>query len=273
MVGLGLTFMYGALLSVVADLVIRGLISRDLGLDAAGIYQAAWALSGMFGSFILQAMTTDFYPRLAAAAEDNAKMGRLVSEQIEVGVFLALPMALFAVAASPWLIWLFYSSEFLDAAAMVPWFVLGVFFQIVGWPMSTVMPAKSAAWWSFFTRTHGGIWQVGAAIFLLHFFGLVGVAIAFAVYTFAQMVLAYFVARKLCRFTLDPGCRRLLLIAAGCLLIALALFVLAPRTVEAVCNLVLALAAGLFCLRALSYRLNSEHPVVRVARLLRLQPS
>jgi len=271
MVGLGLTFMYSSLLTVIAGLVIRGLISRDLGLDAAGIYQAAWALSGMFGSFILQAMATDFYPRLAAASGDDSKMSRLICEQIEVGVFLALPASLFAVATSPWLIWLFYSAKFLEAAAMIPWFVLGVFFQVVGWPMATVMPAKSAAGWSFFSRTHGLIWQIGAAVVLLHLSGLVGVAVAFAVYTFAQLVIGQLIARSLCRFRLQPECRRVLLLSCSGLCISLALFVLTPRPIEVVLNLLLAFGAGIFCLRALSHRLEASHPVVRVARLLRLQ--
>jgi glycosyltransferase involved in cell wall biosynthesis len=68
LVTLGAAFMYGALLAAAVGFPIRALIVRDLGLEASGLYQAAWGLSGMFAGFILGAMGTDFYPRLLEAA-------------------------------------------------------------------------------------------------------------------------------------------------------------------------------------------------------------
>lgn len=110
---LGSAFMYGALLAGAVGLAIRALIVRDLGIEAAGIYQAAWALSGMFGVFVLQAMGTDFYPRLTAAASDDLQVTKLVNEQMEVGMLLALPGVLGAIVFAPWLMSLFYSKQFL----------------------------------------------------------------------------------------------------------------------------------------------------------------
>ena len=72
LLGLGLAFMWSALLVTGLDMATRALITRAYGLDAAGLYQAAWALSGMFAGFILGAMGADFYPRLTAAIRDPA---------------------------------------------------------------------------------------------------------------------------------------------------------------------------------------------------------
>ena len=270
MIKLGAPFMYGAVLGAGAGLAIRGMVARDLGLDAAGIYQAAWALSGMFGGFVLQAMGTDFFPRLTAASGDDAQANRLINEQVEVGVLLALPPSLFAIATSPFLVWTFYSARFLEAANMIPWFVLGVFFQVVGWPSATTMPAKGAAGWMWLSRTHGTIWQIGAAAVLLPLMGLVGVAIAFPIYTLAQLVIGQLIARRLSGFRFAPNASRLIAKAILVMASAMIVFELFPSHLAVPFLALVCCAVSFFCLRALSHRLGGNHPISRAARRLRL---
>ena len=50
-----------------AAYTIRLIVLRNAGLEAAGLYQAAWVLGGLYVAFILQAMGADFYPRLTEA--------------------------------------------------------------------------------------------------------------------------------------------------------------------------------------------------------------
>jgi hypothetical protein len=68
LLGLGLAFIWSAVLVAGVDLLIRAIIARKFGIEGAGIYQASWALSGMFASFVLSAMGADFYPRLTATS-------------------------------------------------------------------------------------------------------------------------------------------------------------------------------------------------------------
>ena len=85
---LGLAFNASAVLTLGAAYAIRLIVLRKIGFEAAGLYQSAWALGGLYVGFILQAMTTDFYPRLTAVAKDDAECNRLVNEQTEVGLFV-----------------------------------------------------------------------------------------------------------------------------------------------------------------------------------------
>jgi O-antigen/teichoic acid export membrane protein len=68
---LGLVFMASGLMVMGAGYVNRIIVLHQLGIDAAGFYQAAWTLGGLYVGFILQAMGADFYPRLTAAANDH----------------------------------------------------------------------------------------------------------------------------------------------------------------------------------------------------------
>jgi PST family polysaccharide transporter len=145
LVGLGLAFMWGGILVAGLDMFTRAIIVRKFGIEAAGIYQAAWALSGVFASFVLSAMGADFYPRLTAAIHDRARAARIVNEQTEIGILLALPGLLAALAFAPLVIKLLYTPQFLPAAHLLPWMALGVFGQVVSWPLGFVQLALGAS--------------------------------------------------------------------------------------------------------------------------------
>jgi len=200
LVRLGAVLMYGTLLTSVAGLVIRALVVRELGIDAAGMYQAAWALSGMFALFILQAMGTDFYPRLSAVANDNPTVRRLVSEQIEVGIILALPGIIGVIMFAPWLVWLFYSAAFMQAAELLPWFAIGILGQVIGWPVATIQKAKAATRYMLASRSVEALTHIGVAVWLISWLGFVGVGIAFAVFVLAHNLVNMWIAYRLCRF-------------------------------------------------------------------------
>src|SRR5690606_41907637 len=87
---LGLVFLVTGLLSVAAAYLIRLLVMQTHGPTAAGLYQAAWTVGGIYAGFVLQAMGADFYPRLSAVCNDNEACNRLVNEQAPVGILLAV---------------------------------------------------------------------------------------------------------------------------------------------------------------------------------------
>ena len=66
---LGLAFMASGLLMMGAAYAVRIIVLRNAGLEAAGLYQAAWTLGGLYVGFVLQAMGADFYPRLVGARQ------------------------------------------------------------------------------------------------------------------------------------------------------------------------------------------------------------
>ena len=258
---LGSAFMYGALLTAVVGLAIRALVVRDLGIEAAGIYQAAWALSGMFGSFVLQAMATDFYPRLTAAADDNPTMSRLVNEQIEIGILIALPGVLGAIAFAPRLISLFYTREFLGASELLEWFAVGVFVQVVTWPIGFIQRAKGASWWVFISQTHVNVLSLGLAFAGMRYFGLVGLASSLVVAGIVHGILVRFIAMRLAQYR--PSRRCLIAIALSGLAISASLILTAflPGHAGLAAGGLLCLVASVICLRTLAGVVGKESRV------------
>jgi len=263
LIGLGLSFMWSGLLIGAVGLATRSLIVKNLGLDANGIYQAAWGISGMFAGFVLGAMGTDFYPRLTAVAHDDAQVNRLVNEQTEIGILLALPGLLGTLAFAPWIMHVFYSARFLAGADLLPWFVLGIFGRVVSLPLGYILLAKGASRWFAVTETASSAVLLGLTVLLLRAFGLWGVALAFAVlyalYCLGMVVLT----RHLTGFFWSPAAIRLLIVASVLVAIGFATQRWIPGIIGLATGSVVTVVSCLFTLRGVASRLGPEHSIVK----------
>ncbi|MCX6966278.1 MAG: O-antigen translocase [Verrucomicrobia bacterium] len=265
LIHLGTAFMYGAILALVVGLTIRSVILKHYGLDANGIYQAAWAISGMFAGFILNAMGTDFYPRLTAVASDNEKVNRLVSEQIEVGILFALPGLLGTLSFAPWIMHLLYSAKFLPGAEMLPWLAVGVFGQVITFPLGFIQRAKGRAGWIYVSQTHLNALHLVLAVILIRTYGVTAAAWAFAATTYLHGIVVFCIARRLSNFSWTAQLALLILTASGIIGAGFAAQMLAKGLWAFALGSFLTTGAVLFSLRGISSRLGESHRIVQFA--------
>ena len=265
LISLGLAFMYGAVLAAAVGLAIRAMIVRRFGLDANGIYQAAWGISGMFAGYILGAMGADFYPRLTAVAADNGQVNRLVNEQTEIGILLALPGLLGTLAFAPALIHLLFSAKFLAGAELLPWFVVGVFGQVLTWPLGFIQRAKGDPRWIFLSQSHLNLLHLVLAYVLISAFGIRAAAWAFALATYVHGFVVYAIARRLSAFRWHPVVVNLILTAGAFVVCGFAVQALAGGVIGVGLGAVITLATCVVSLRGISSRLGDGHRIVKLA--------
>ena len=265
LVSLGLAFMWSGFLTTAAALAMRGFIIRDFGIEANGIYQASWGISGLFAGFILGAMGTDFFPRLTGVADDNRQVNQLVNEQIEIGLLLALPGILATLAFAPWVMRLFYSAEFLAGAELLPWFILGVFGRVTSWPLGFLLLAKGASRWYAATETFFVALHLVLSILLLRTFGLIGIALAFAILYAAYNIGMVFVAAKLTGFRWSMGVIKLVVTSVILVGLGFCSSLTLPFGWAEGIGLLLTLTATIYSLRGMSTRLGSGHRIVQLA--------
>lgn len=261
--GLGIVFMWSGLLTAGLDMATRSLITRTHGLDAAGYYQAAWGLSGMFAGFILSAMGTDFYPRLTGVINDRAVAAQTVNEQTEIGILLALPGLLGTLAFAPWVLELFYSAKFRPAAELLPWFVLGVFGRVVSWPLGYIQLAKGASRWFAATETVFLTLWLGLVFWLVPTVGVIGAAYAFALTYFFHTFGMLWVGRALIGFKWSRSVLRLLGMTAVLVGLGFVLTVAAIGWAAVLGGAVLTLVGVIFSLLGLATRLGPDNRLVR----------
>lgn len=268
LVGIGFALTFSALCNSAFAVGLRSLIVRDLGLEANGIYQSAWAISGMFAGFIIAAMGTDFYPRLSAVAHDNGELNRLVNEQTEIGILLALPGLLGTLAFAPSLMHVFYTERFLHGADLLPWFVVGLLGRVISWPLGYIQLAKKATGCFATTEAAFVTLHFGLAFALLQWLKLPGVAMAFALLYVCYVAGMLALSARLCGFRWSGAVMKLLAVAT--VLVGgeflLSRFLSGGARVAAG-GLVTGIS-GLVCLRGLAERLGPVHQIVRWAKRL-----
>ena len=259
LIGLGVAFVWTAILAAGIALAIRTIIVRDLGIEANGIFQSAWGISGMFAGFILAAMGTDFYPRLTAVSKDHPKMNQMVNEQTEIAILLAFPGLIGTLVFAPWLMKIFYTAKFIDGAILLPWFVLGVFLKVVSWPMGFILLAKGEIRWFIAAESLFNVIQLGLTIYLMKTQGIVGTAHAFAIlygiHIFAMLALS----RNRSGFTWSPKAFKLLAITASLVTVTFLLQKFANDFSKLGFGTLLCLVSALISMRGIVSRLGNDN--------------
>ena len=262
--GLSLAIMCHAVLAPAVDMLVRSLIMRGFGADAAGNYQAAWTLTGVFANVVLLGIGSEFFPRLVGMIDDEPRAARAINQQTEISVLLALPSLAFAATFSPYIVKILYSSKFASASELLTWMALGVFFRVVCWPMWYVQLAKSASRWFAATQVIVFGVQAGLTVLLIEPYGIVGPAYAYVCAYVVQTFAALFAGRKLIGAVWDRETTALVLLSVALIAAGVALRLFAGEIFANVGGAAVCVISVLISLRGLAQRLGDEHRLIRL---------
>lgn len=255
---LGFALMLGSLMIVGTQYLLRVLVVRQTGLEAAGIFQASTTLSSVYVGVILNAMMTDFYPRLSAAAHDDRECTTLINDQVEVGLLLAVPGIMAIMTCAPLVIMLFYSAKFMPAVEVLRWQITGVMLQVVSWPMGFMLRAKGAGKLFFATElTANGAYLLFAWLGMASF-GVTGIGMAFLAMNVTYAVLIFTVVRRYYGFTPSGTNIRLLSVFTTATAVVFAGPYLLPTQGALAMNLVITVAVTVLALRQIVKRSATE---------------
>jgi len=264
LVKLGVAMMWASLVTAFVTYLTRAFIAQDIGIEAVGVFQAAFSLSGMFINFVLGAMGADFYPSLTAVAGDNEKMCKLVNEQTEIGLLLAVPGLIATIVLAPWVIQIFYTGAFSQATDLLRWFVFGCLGRVVSWPMGFIMLAKGKSRLFLITETIFGLTHVALLWVGLKVNGLTGVAMAFMALYILYTIGMLLISRYLIQFSWSKGVVNLLAILFPIALVTLFSSLLLAVMPATLMGFTIFLIVCVYCLRQLASRLGLSHRIFRM---------
>jgi enterobacterial common antigen flippase len=269
---LGFSLMTSGLLALGAAYIARSLVLQYSGLESAGFYQAAWTLGGLYVGFVLQAMGTDFYPRLVMAIERRQDSNQLVNEQAQVSLLLAGPGVVATLALAPAVINLLYSTAFAGAVEPLRWICLGMALRVVTWPMGFILVAGNHRLISVCSDLAWAVFMVGVSWFLVPRFGALGAAVAFFLSYVFHGVMIYLIVRRLAGFHWSAGNLKLgsaYIVIAGAAMGAIHSL---PSMWGTAIGLLAALVSGAYSLRALSKLAALDFVPGFIRRLLMPKP-
>lgn len=264
MLKLGTAFMWNGLLLCLVGFGTNAFLTQHGGLAAVGIFNAAMSLSTVMVSFLLSAMSVDYAPRLAGVSKDKPAMNHLMNQQLELGLLISTPLIGLAMVLSVPLIHALYSSEFVAAADVLRWLLLGNLLRVIALPLAFIVPTLGLARLYFVVETSFNLGYLLSMPSMLKLVGVVGVAYAYLIMYALYTCVSWALARRHAGFHFHTSTLALLFRAGAAPLLLLAVGVLMPLAWGLVVGGLIWLLVCAYCLRELVRRVGTENRVVKM---------
>lgn len=197
MVNTGLAFVASGLFLQGSDLVLQSVLATTASLSVVGLFKAGYQCAFTYPGMIFAGVVNDYFPRLAAVADDDVEGRRIVVvRQIRVMFLIALPVVALVWWLAPWVIRLLLSSEFLPLVPMVRWAVLAILFRAIYLPLGYLPLALNRRLHFLMLEGMSCLIQVIVVLVGYHFAGLEGIGMGI----FAGGLLDLIVYVLFCRY-------------------------------------------------------------------------
>ena len=139
---LGSFLALGLAFGFIADYLLRVYLSYEGGVDTVGIFQAGYMIIKSYVGVFFTAITMEFFPRLSATINSRRFTSVIVSYEIGMSLWILMPLVVLFVAFGDLVVWLLYSSDFMDAVPYVTIAIIATVLRAVSWCFSYVILAK-----------------------------------------------------------------------------------------------------------------------------------
>ena len=205
MIKMGFMISLSGLISLVVSYLIRIYISNEGGIEQVGLYNAGFAIIGTYVGMVFTAMSTDYYPRLSAVAQDNHQSRELINRQAEVAMLILGPVLSVFMVFINWIIILLYSTKFVATNEMIHWAALGMYFKASSWSVAFILLAKGASNVFFWNELTGNFYILLFNIVGYKLAGLEGLGISFMAAYIVYLLQVFLVTSTKYSFSFSKG--------------------------------------------------------------------
>lgn len=196
MLVMGVSMSISGILSTIVAYAIRGFIQANGGVEQVGLYQAGFVIMTTYVGMVMNAIATDYYPRLAAINKDNQKCREAVSQQGEIGVMILAPMLTICLVFMPFVLKILYSDKFLAASEYITWACLGMMLRMASWVLAFIFVAKAESKLYMINELSANLYYLVFCLIGYKTLGLTGLGIAFALEYVVYFIQCYLIVRK-----------------------------------------------------------------------------
>lgn len=186
-------------------------ITRTGSLSDLGLYTASYSLVVSYVGLILNAMSTEYYPRLCRIFNDDIKTNSVINTQAEILTLLITPIIICFYLFSNLAIKILYTKDFLPIQTLINLMVFGMIFRTLSWCISFVFSAKGHVKSFFFIELSASIYSLTLNILFYKNFGLNGLGYAFILTYFIYLFQVYYVAQFIYKFKFSKDLLNILL--------------------------------------------------------------
>ena len=200
---LGFLVSLTSMLPVTAAYLLRIFIVNVGNVEDVGLYTAGFAIVGTYVGMVFSAMSTDYFPSLAAVADDNKKCEEKVNQQILMSILILAPLLVTLLVFIKLGIVILYSAKFLGIIKLIQWAALGIFFQSFSFCIAYLFLAKGHSKLFFWNELLPNIYLLVLNCVSYFIWGIEGLGVSFLVGYFFYFLQVYLVVRNKYGFKLD----------------------------------------------------------------------
>ena len=206
MISLGVVAMVASLLGTLTNYLVNTYIGKNGSLDDVGLFQAANSITNQYIGLVFAAMGMDFFPRLSAVSNDNAKVRDLVNQQTEFVVLITVPLAMLLIITAPLLIRILLTDKFLPVTSVIRWMGVGIVLKAILYPMGYISFSKGDKKTFFWLEgVWGNLLTLCLNVLFYHLWGLYGLGISFVISFLLSCFIYMILTNKLYYFKYDAS--------------------------------------------------------------------
>ena len=145
MLTMGFMISISGMIALGVSYIVQVFISRTGGVAQVGLYNSGFSIINTYVAMVFTAMATDYYPRLAASAQDYQLSRQTINQQAEIALLILAPIIMIFLVFIRWVIIILYTDKFLAIDGMIHWAILGIFFKAASWSIAFIFLAKGAS--------------------------------------------------------------------------------------------------------------------------------
>lgn len=261
---LGLAMSVSGILVYFSAYILRTFIRMEGGVEAVGLFTAGFTLMTTYAGLVFNAMSTDYFPRLAAVNSDNSKCREIMNRQAEIGLLILAPLMTICIIFIPIVVQILYSTRFLEANDYIIWCAVGMLFKLSSWSVAFIFVAKGESKIFMINEIISGVYTLVLNLIGYYYWGLTGLGIAFLVGYFIYTIHVYVESRLWYNFSFSNGFIKLFIIQF--ILVSSCLFVIyiAPSIlIKNTIGSVLVLISIFYSLRGLDEKLGLRNFILK----------
>jgi PST family polysaccharide transporter len=224
MLTMGISMSITNVLSYLVSYLLLGFLSREGGVEEVGLFNAGQAIILTYTGLVLNAMSTDYYPRLAAVSNDNNASKVIINQQAEIGVLILAPLLTICIIFMPVIVTLLYSDSFHGANIYIVFAASGMLLKLMSWSIAYVFIAKGESKLFVINETIINIVIMVVNICGYKVAGLMGMGIGFIICYFVYFIQVYVIARIKYGYRISNNCIKTLGVQSLLIIISLVIY-------------------------------------------------
>lgn len=218
MIAMGMSLMIISFIAYLFDIIVSAYINRFGSMEIVGYYHAGATIVGAYFGIVLTAMTTDYYPRIAAIS-DNKMIQSELNRQAEIGLLIIFPLVLMFNYFAKYFVEILYDGSFYPVIPYLDYALLGTIFIVVSNCMDIVLLTKQEAKLYLISSLFIRLLILGIYIYFYDIWGLEGLGCGRIVMGVLHLTVMWIIMKIKFNITLSP---RIILLTALVLLFAIA---------------------------------------------------